>query len=594
MSFSNLRAARKTKDARSFAKGPQAHANTQENLVNLEPLASETAEVHMESQDRISSDTEAALQSLHKLPDTLCVRSTEKEGRGLWAGQPIPRGSVILTSKPHISVLSNKKLASYCSSCFEEASEAGLKRCAQCRVVHYCNSECQSKDWWAHKRECTALQEWAKHAPSADVSVPSDAVRCLARWLWKRQKKGPESEWARQLAAMQSNRRSMQPTGFEFHTYLAHSLVRYLGIESPDGLQNFGIGSPGELLDLTSRFATNSYTVTTADLTPVGACVSPVVSLINHSCSPNAAIVFPRMSKDPSIQEPQISVVALRDIQPTEQILTSYIDTTLPRTLRRRELMEAYSFTCECSLCVATHPAEPDPREAVWCPKSCGGMCSLPTEENSLSQCAACKAAIKDTDAVLDAVRIGQQGLDKATALQMKDPAKAIQLTTNLIPILVSAKLVSSCHPLLGLSRLHQTLLISALAASPSQDTLDEAIRTAMRNTTGLSMILQEGHPVRGVALAEAGKLLAVDEMEAKPANAHPDAFPPTGPPRLKLAYETLMRARQELLVGFGLANEGGRVGRSVRDALAALEKEMAVWRDGVRNAIDDMPKRVV
>ena len=91
-------------------------------------------------------------------------------------------------------------------------------------------------------------------------------------------------------------------------------------------------------------------------------------------------------------------------------------------------------------------------------------------------------------------------------------------------------------------------------------------------------MILTEGNPIRGVALAEFGKLLAVDEMEAKPANAptdglpRPDAFPPTGPPRLKLAYETLLRAREELLIGFGRANEGGKVGRSVRDALAALE----------------------
>ncbi|KAL1706917.1 hypothetical protein EV121DRAFT_256712 [Schizophyllum commune] len=595
MSFSNLRAARKAKDARSFAANAQMHSVAQETSVNLEPTAVENADVHMQSQDEPSSDVEAALQYLHGIPEYLYIRSSPTEGRGLWAKQPIKRGTVIIAVKPHVSVLTTQNLASYCSNCFEEAPEAGLKRCAHCRVVHYCNSECQNKDWATHKRECAALQEWAKHAPAAEVSVPSDAVRCLGRLLWKRQKKGLDSTWAQQLAATQSNRKSIQPSGYEFHTHLSHSLVRYLGISSPDGLQEFGITSPGDLLDLTSRFATNSYSVTTPDLTPIGACVSPLVSLVNHSCSPNAATVFPRASKTPSADEPLISVVAIRNIHPDEQIFTSYIDTTLPRALRRRELQEGYNFLCECSLCKTPPPV--DAREALWCPKSCGGMCPLPNEENPLTQCTKCKAVVKDTDAVLDATRVGQEGLNKATALQSKDPAKVIQLTTNLIPILVSAKLVPSSHPLLGLSRLHQTLLISAFSASPSQDVLDEAIRTAARNTKGLSMILTEGHPVRGVALAEFGKLLAVDEMEAKPANAptdglpRPDAFPPTGPPRLKLAYETLLRAREELLIGFGRANEGGKVGRSVRDALAALEKEMEVWRDGVRNALNDTPK---
>ncbi|TRM62623.1 hypothetical protein BD626DRAFT_458277 [Schizophyllum amplum] len=582
MSFSDLRAARQSKNARAFA------AQSQAQQVNASPSPKQDK---TESQEP-SADAETLLD-LYDLPDALTIRVVPREGRGIWSKHFIKRGSVILSVKPHTSVLSTPNLASYCSHCFEAASEAGLKRCARCRIVHYCTSGCQTADWTIHKRECAALQDWATHAPSAEVSVPSDAVRCLGRLLWAQQTEGPGSPCSKQVAAMQSNRKSLQPSAFEFHANLSHFLVRYLGISSPDGLQEFGIASSSDLVDLTSRFATNSYTVTTPDLTPVGACVSPVVALINHSCSPNAVVVFPRTSRVPLTEEPNMIVVALRDIQPDEQVLTSYIDTTLPRSMRRRELLDAYSFSCQCTLCTASSVV--DPREALWCPKSCGGNCPLPTEENSLSQCARCKTAVKDTDAVLDAVRVGQQGLDKANSLQTKDPAKAVQLTTNLMPILISAKLTPSSHPLLGLSRLHQTLLISAFSASPTQDVLDEAIRTATRNTTGLSMILDEGHPVRGVALAEAGKLLAVDELEAKKPSAMPferqDAFPPTGPPRLKLAYETLQRAREELLIGFSRAMEGGQVGREVRDALAALEKEMDVWKGGLRNAVNDLPR---
>lgn len=92
---------------------------------------------------------------------------------------------------------------------------------------------------------------------------------------------------------------------------------------------------------------------------------------------------------------------------------------------------------------------------------------------------------------------------------------------------------------------------------------------------------------MRGIALAELGKLLAVDE----PSPLSPPqttSFPPSGPARLRIAYETLLRARNELLVGFGLENEGGEVGREVRANIVALEKELGVWATGIQNALED------
>ena len=225
------------------------------------------------------------------------------------------------------------------------------------------------------------------------------------------------------------------------------------------------------------------------------------------------------------------------------------------------------------------------------------------------------------------------------------DPEKSIQLTTNLIPILNSAGLVPAAHPLLGLSRLHSSLLITHLpstltgveelrspevqAANPglshtispeeAQEALDDAIRAATRAHTGLSQLFVEGHPVRGIQLAELGKLLCVDEP--RPTHLEPEGgqtsstpplllsssgasqplglgmqpprHPPSGPARLKLAYETLVRARAELMIGFGSGkNEGGEVGRDVRKQLTEFEKELMVWKSGIRNAWQDRPKQ--
>lgn len=174
------------------------------------------------------------------------------------------------------------------------------------------------------------------------------------------------------------------------------------------------------------------------------------------------------------------------------------------------------------------------------------------------------------------------------------DPAKAIQLTTNLIPILASAGLTPSSHPLLALTRLHQSLLILSLEINMTQDLLDETIQTASKAVKGLSDILHVGHPVRGLALAELGKMLAVDEpaprTDTNPA-ANAPHFPPSGPPRLKMAYDTLLQARNELLIGFGKSNEGGEVGLEIRNSIASLEKEIGVWSHRIRNVIEDTPR---
>lgn len=74
-----------------------------------------------------------------------------------------------------------------------------------------------------------------------------------------------------------------------------------------------------------------------------------------------------------------MAVVALRDIPAGEEILTSYVDLSLPRTDRRRELEERYKFRCECEAC-DTPAGEVDPREAMSCPAApkCAALLPIP------------------------------------------------------------------------------------------------------------------------------------------------------------------------------------------------------------------------
>jgi hypothetical protein len=100
---------------------------------------------------------------------------------------------------------------------------------------------------------------------------------------------------------------------------------------------------------------------------------SPTVALCNHSCEPNAVVVFP-FGAGKGMQ-----VVAIRDLSPDEEVLTAYIDISVPKHIRQADLKDRYHFVCDCTLCQKTGV---DPRWVVRHP-GCSeeGVGSLPGKE---------------------------------------------------------------------------------------------------------------------------------------------------------------------------------------------------------------------
>jgi len=70
--------------------------------------------------------------------------------------------------------------------------------------------------------------------------------------------------------------------------------------------------------------------------------LDPFAARANHSCSPNAYIVF---------DGAQMSFRALAPMKKDEEILVSYIESSNPYHLRQRELLERYFFRCQCTKC---------------------------------------------------------------------------------------------------------------------------------------------------------------------------------------------------------------------------------------------------
>ncbi|KAI9760477.1 MAG: hypothetical protein M1835_000157 [Candelina submexicana] len=96
------------------------------------------------------------------------------------------------------------------------------------------------------------------------------------------------------------------------------------------------------VLELYCRVLINSMTLVTPVFDPVGISFDPLAASANHSCDPNAVVVF---------DGPRLSFRTLREIAQDEEITISYIDCTYPYQRRQAELKDRYFFPCTCSKC---------------------------------------------------------------------------------------------------------------------------------------------------------------------------------------------------------------------------------------------------
>ncbi|PWN52956.1 SET domain-containing protein [Violaceomyces palustris] len=583
---------------------------------------------------------------------------------------------------------------------------APLQRCSACKVLRYCSVECQRRDWNDHKDECKALRKYGemmskikamKLARSrgsekkgsnglsqpdeeedldgslddgqGSTSEPGTSVRAIARMLWAR-KRGRNDLW-KGYEDLQSHRSSLTIDQTRPFGRLAVKLGRYLGAEalvqamqkategeedegskeSETGnvLTKLGIRNAGELLDLVVRYATNSFTVTDSDLSPLGSCLHPASALINHSCWPNVVVVFPFGGGGTKTQSSQpMHVIAIRDIHPGEEILTAYVDIADTFETRQRLLKERYFFSCDCQVCkLSKKQAGPsdgskvtdvtksnwrDPREAMWCQRGCGGWINVPncrmlTDSDTVKEvCNKCRQpSTVDLAQAIGDLDDGNRALEESELQLANQNAEAAWNACAKVLPRLTAKFAPSSHPLLGLMRNAQAALIelasTKLPAGPGEESMEvvpptfdhdnllafhyfeEATRVGMLTAAGMQAstldekavggpIYPKGHPARGICLATLGKLLLVEIPPEEARGGVIARSTITNPPmvplelKLELARQVLIQALDELEIGFGKANGGGSTGQSVREALKDLEREMMLRSAGGGNAI--------
>ncbi|KAL7424017.1 hypothetical protein Q5752_001602 [Cryptotrichosporon argae] len=527
------------------------------------------------------------------------VRTTPTRGRGIYATRRVVAGTTLVSHLPTVAALTGRHLRTHCSHCYRPLVKA--MRCAACRTMHYCSGACQRADWPAHKPECRAFNVFAQMSsrahpdrPPAQARLVSEGVRAMARLCWARRdaraKTGNDPEWWEGIRDMESHRTSLPQAELERlkngMSFLKHLLSAADGgsaggdVIEPADMRDYGFATEDEFIDFGSAFAVNSFTLSKSELSPVGVATSPLLALVNHSCAPNAVVVFP--------SGPDMRLVVIADLDAGDEVLTSYVDVSDPYHVRQEALLERYGFKCDCTLCAAFTPTSIDP---MWCVmhEECGGRARMPKLEGERAE-RVCENGHRFTVDTLVLNKLHSTGMSMIIEEErgILDEAEAKQILSKLVPKLLH--MVSPSHStLLALLRLRA--LVHASADTPAD--LAVARRSIVAAGEGARIAYPPNHPALGVLLAERAKLFALDDSGSglDVGLADPDSSPGRACPivrkipvaqaakmrtQLAVAIAATREAIGVLRIGFGA---GGDAEKDMQELLQGMEQEMASLR---------------
>lgn len=208
-----------------------------------------------------------------------------------------------------------------------------------------------------------------------------------------------------------------------------------------------------------------------------------------------------------------------RHLNSAPQIMTSYIDLSLPRQIRQKDLRDRYYFDCRCDLCQGTLGAV-DPREALVCQtRDCPGLLEMSMfykclcarnglidfaiELDTGQCCAVCKQtsqvehktleeyarAMAERLAILQGAH--KQGVDASALARSLDGNQIKKWQSVFSP---------SSHPFYAILLGYQLLMIDS-------GKFDVALTLSMLVTKGMSLLYPSNHPVPAIQLLTFVKL---------------------------------------------------------------------------------------
>ncbi|XP_021748004.1 histone-lysine N-methyltransferase ASHR1-like isoform X2 [Chenopodium quinoa] len=275
----------------------------------------------------------------------LSVSVSPEKGRCLFTARKFSPGEIVISQQPYVSVPKDLSGASGCEVCF---SSGKLKNCSACHFVSYCGSTCQKSDWMFHRVECQALSKLEKER----LKYLTPSIRLMVK-LYLRKKLQDEkvipttvTDNYNLVEALVSHMSEIDEKQLVLYAQMANLvgvILKWPSLKLKEVAENF------------SKLACNVHSICDSELRPLGIGLYPVISIINHSCLPNAVLMF---------EGKQAVVRAVQPIPKGTEVLISYIETAGSTMTRQKALKEQYFFSCSCPRCIILGQCE-DIRESA-------------------------------------------------------------------------------------------------------------------------------------------------------------------------------------------------------------------------------------
>lgn len=390
--------------AAQHAAAVAAKEAAQANLANAARAAQESEKAREAMAAMVESEPEVAtvspeedLLSLHLHHRGVAIERRPGRGRCVVATCTLPAGTEVMSVAAVTAVLRPVHRGERCNCCLKRA-EGKLLRCSGCRLAFYCSPACQKMEWPSHKRECGCLSKAAEQGLQGDAL--GDALllgRVLHNEQRQRSKQPPNFYACSRDPPHHSNQLPLEQgvdavKAMEWHEQdvdaaldLAQQAADagFLPLEPPSATVS-PVSSPqhhvtnskrskskkksrgakkksptkvskavpvGGLRQAASRlaqFRCNNFGITDELLLPIGAGIFPAAALLNHSCSPNAALTYDLTRG----ARPRMRIRLLAAVEEGQEITHNFVDIALPTPERQRQLATVYHFDCNCNRCV--------------------------------------------------------------------------------------------------------------------------------------------------------------------------------------------------------------------------------------------------
>ncbi|KAI8344139.1 hypothetical protein BC941DRAFT_407870 [Chlamydoabsidia padenii] len=271
------------------------------------------------------------------------------------------RGTILVTSQPLGAVALPSTRPEICNYCFRKPSTPEtLQRCSQCKSAYFCDVACFKNAWLTYHqyvcRPASTNHQFLGDDNDQDA-LDLEMLERVALNCWRYNKRKSDHDKNQDGTNSKQQQYNVDEEGVEvtmeafdslmghFQQQPKHTLQRYRRLAtqalSRPHLVDSGLTND-ELVQYLCRFQCNNFGIHDDRLFTIGEGTYPVASLFNHSCRPNAVVMF---------EGALLSIVATEPITPNQEVTIAYVDAAHDRSHRQTSLSTKYFFKCDCVRC---------------------------------------------------------------------------------------------------------------------------------------------------------------------------------------------------------------------------------------------------